>query len=289
MSTSFIELYQGYKRQFRKKSQMLKTALTYLKHREAWKERAGLSSVALPANDTQVLEKLRRDNFHPANDLVDQNLLAELQAAAEKLIVGAEQAPRSANKNFWSQLLSRDLEVDNIFVRFALQERILKLVGAYFGESPFLHNLNLFASFGTNNETWQDSQLWHQDHADAKILKLWVYVTDVLTPAEGPFTYLPGHASKKVPNPFQQRVSDETMAELGFDKQSVAVMGPKSTCFLIDTRHCYHQGSRVEFGHKRIAYAATYVSFASSSGTGNQVKKGNSNLSRLQYLTLSRT
>jgi len=290
MSSSFTELYQGYKRQIKKKSQVLKKGFLYLKHNDVWRERVRLADPKnLSAQDEVTLAQLKKDNFHKADNLVDPKLLAELQAEAEKLIVDAENAPRSKNKNFWSQLIPRDVEVDNIFARFALQERILKLVGSYFGESPFLQDINLLASFGTNNETWQDSQLWHQDYGDSKVLKLWVYITDVLTPDDGPFTYLPGHASKHVPNPFQKRVSDETMVSLGFDKQAVAVTGPKGSSFLIDTRYCYHQGSRVELGHMRVAYVATYVSFASLSGSGNQVRRKNGELSRIQQLTLSRT
>src|SRR6478672_736533 len=122
----------------------------------------------------------------------------------------------------------------NFRIRFALQERILKFIGAYFGESPFLQDINILASFSTDSDKWQDSQLWHQDYGDSKVLKLWVYLTDVEKPETGPFTYLPGHLSRRVPNPFQRRVSDETMAEQGFDKQAVAVTGPKASTFLID-------------------------------------------------------
>lgn len=284
------DLCRGYLRKIKKKSLIFNKAYRYAKHPGTWMERVRIAGDSNFSTDEEVtMERLRRDNFHRADALVDQKLLAELLAETEGLLAGAENAPRSKNKSFWSQLLPRNLDAESVYVRFALQERILKLIGAYFGESPFLQDINLLASFSTESDKWQDSQLWHQDYGDSKVLKLWVYLTDVLTPETGPFTYLPGHMSQRVPNRFQRRVSDETMAGLGYDKQAVAVTGPKASTFLIDTRRCYHQGSRVAKGHMRVAYVATYVSFASLSGSGNQVKGRNENWSRRQSLAIQRT
>ena len=290
MSTSNAkELYQNYLRKFRKKSLIFNKAFRYISHPKVWMERSRLAAAApLSSDEKTVLEKLRQDNFHSADNLVDRDLLRELQAEAEKYVAGAADAPRSKNKDFWSHLLPRDLDGDSVFTRFALQENILNLVGAYFGESPFLQDVNIMASFGTTAGKWKDSQLWHQDYNDSKVLKLWVYISDVLEPEDGPFTYLPGGPSLKVPNPFQRRVTDETMAEVGMDKQAVAVVGPKSTTFLIDTRRCYHQGSRVAQGHMRVAYVASYVSFATLSGSGNQIKSNGAKLSRRQQLAVRR-
>jgi hypothetical protein len=284
------DLCRGYLRKIQKKSLIFNKAYRYVTHPGTWMERVRVAGDPnFSSEEGAALERLRRDNFHRADALVDGALLTELLAEAEGLLAGAENAPRSKTKNYWSQLLPRDLDASSIYVRFALQERILKLIGAYFGESPFLQDINILASFATDSEKWQDSQLWHQDYGDSKVLKLWVYLTDVQTPETGPFTYLPGHLSRRVPNPFQRRVSDETMAAAGFDKQAVAVTGPRASTFLIDTRRCYHQGSRVAQGHRRVAYVATYVSFASLSGSGNQVKGRDENWSRRQQLAIQRT
>jgi len=283
------DLCRGYLRKIRKKSLIVNKAYRYAKHPGIWMERMRLAGDSnFSSDEGATMELLRRDNFHRADAFIDQALLAELMAEASGLLEGAESAPRSKNKNYWAQLLPRNLDANSVFVRFALQERILRFIGAYFGESPFLQDINILASFSTDSDKWQDSQLWHQDYGDSKVLKLWVYLTDVLTPETGPFTYLPGHLSRRVPNPFQRRVSDETMAELGFDKQAVAVTGLKASTFLIDTRRCYHQGSRVLDGHRRVAYVATYVSFASLSGSGNQVSGRNTNWSRRQQLAIQR-
>ncbi len=284
------DLCRGYLRKIQKKSLIFNKACRYAKHPGVWMERVRMAGDSdFTREEEATLERLRRDNFHRADSFIDRELLAELMAETESLLGGAENAPRSKNKNFWSQLLPRDLAADSVYVRFALQERILKFIGAYFGESPFLQDINILASFSTDSEKWQDSQLWHQDYGDSKVLKLWVYLTDVETPETGPFTYLPGHLSRRVPNPFQRRVGDETMAELGFDKKAVAVTGPKASTFLIDTRRCYHQGSRVLKGHMRVAYVATFVSFASLSGSGNQVSGRSADWSRRQQLAIQRT
>jgi hypothetical protein len=287
---SVPELCRGYLRKIQKKALLFNKAYGYARHPRTWMERVRLGSEEhLSAEEKGTLATLRRENFHRADQLVDPGLLAELMAEAAPRLASAGEARRSNNKAFIGHLLPRNIEAESIYVRFALQENILRLVGAYFGESPFLRQISVIASFGSEAAVWQDSQLWHQDHADSKILKLWTYLTDVRSQADGPFTYLPGHKSRDVPNPFQHRVSDQTMADLGFEPQTVAVTGPKSTSFLIDTRNCYHQGSRVEEGHLRVAFVANYVSFASLSSSRNEVQGRGRDWSRRQYLAIKKS
>lgn len=224
-------------------------------------ERKRVASAApLPAKEQQTLQTLQKDGYSEANSLVDPALLNELSIAGDKLFDEKKDAPRTAHKVFWSPLLPRETDAESIFVRFALQENILKLVGAYFKESPYLFDVSVLASYSSGSDVWQQSQLWHQDVEDAKTIKLWVYLNDVTTDAQGPFTYLPIEASKKIEG--KGRISDEQIASLGLDKEAIVIKGEKKTSFLIDTRYCFHLGSRVLDDQVRVAYVATYFSYA---------------------------
>lgn len=232
----------------------LKTPFELLERRRVAK------AAQLGAQEATALQSLRGEGYAPATSFMDPALLEELSVAGDQLFEAKKDAPRTAHKVFWSPLLPRETDANSIFVRFALQKNVLELVGAYFKESPYLFDVSVLASYSSGTDVWQQSQLWHQDVEDAKTVKLWVYLNDVTSAAQGPFTYLPAEASKKVEG--KGRVSDEQMAELGLDKEAVVVMGEKKTTFMIDTRYCFHLGSRVLDDQVRVAYVATYFSYA---------------------------
>lgn len=285
---NLTDTYRNYLRLLSKRALIVPKLYRYSRAPIQLLERKRLSSPnLLNPREKGNLSQLRAEGYSPANELVDAGLLEELQASVVQLRTAAADAPRGSKKTYWSSLLPKELDTDHILVRFALQENILQLVAAYFKESPYLYNIDLLSSFGTDTGKWDQSQLWHQDTSDAKVLKLWVYVSDVDSADQGPFTYLPADYSRVLPNLFQRRVSDERMRELGFADKAVAVLGPRKTSFLIDTRHCYHLGSRVNGDNVRLAYVATYFSFTSLS-PDNAVKNTARNLSPLQRLALSR-
>lgn len=160
---------------------------------------------------------------------------------------------------------SRDLRSDSTFVRFALQPSILRVASAYFGgKVPYLSGVQLLLSHGSDNVHWEQSQLWHRDYSDSRILKLWVYLTDVTGEKNGPFTYLPADASNKVKNDFffPGRISDEAMETSGQASKAQKVFGARLTSFYIDTARCYHLGSRLKLGEHRLAYIAAFTTHA---------------------------
>lgn len=218
-------------------------------------------SAGLNQESRAIVDTLRHTGYSPAGSEIDSALRDEIaRIANERLNAGSGESLRSF---FTTVHKPEDLHSDNILVRFALQESVLKIVSAYFHEVPYLASLQILVSHGSGKTEWEESQLWHQDYADNKTLKLWIYLTDVSDISSGPFTYLPAETSKKVKNGiFPGRVSDESMNGQGFGKEAKEVYGKPLSTFYIDTGRCYHLGSRLKEGHVRVAYVATYLSHA---------------------------
>ncbi|HEX8296724.1 MAG TPA: hypothetical protein VF593_10510, partial [Chthoniobacteraceae bacterium] len=112
--------------------------------------------------------------------------------------------------------------------------------------------------------------------------------SDVTEQKHGPFTYLPLEPSRQVPNGFfPGRVTDEEMSASGLAPEVQAVYGKRLTCFSIDTARCYHMGSRLALGEKRIAYLATFNTHASLYPFWNDIREEGASLTPLQRLLLS--
>ena len=217
---------------------------------------------------------------------MDAALLAELDRFCEEKLA---QNPDLQGKMtvYWANLNGpADRTVDSILVRFALQEPVLKLASAYFGQVPYLADVEIFVSLSTGKPQWETSQLWHRDYADHKTIKFWVYLSDAVTKEDGPFTYVPALPSRKIKNTFfPDRVKDETIAECVAPYEVKEVYGKRGTAFYVDTSVCYHYGSRLADGHRRVAYVATFMTRNSLYPLANGLK-GNGQLSDLHKLVL---
>ncbi|OGJ58215.1 hypothetical protein A3C37_04605 [Candidatus Peribacteria bacterium RIFCSPHIGHO2_02_FULL_53_20] len=236
--------------------------LAYCKRRRIAKRKI---AELTPEQQTR-LPGLIQDGCGPAgpdqNSAMLQELCAELRRRAQEVEIDMQQRP---GKNFWERLQTpEDLRSDSLFIRFAMQPAVLKMMCGYFGELPYLSRISVYRSHGTNNASWQDSQLWHQDYDDRKMLKLFVYCTDVRDEQDGEFTYIPKTISQRIKNTFfPGRISDEEMTRQGGTQHVRKIRGPAGSTFYIDTRGCYHLGSRMGMGHTRIAFVASFITHAS--------------------------
>jgi len=165
------------------------------------------------------------------------------------------------------------LDLNDIFVRFALQPQILNIASSYFRMLVKLHGYNVWHNFATKKEP-QQSQLWHRDPEDRAILKVFVYITDVDEKA-GPLFYVPGtHAQGKikVAPPFTvikegesyvRRADDRQMKEVVAENQWITAIGPKASVVFVDTKG-WHKGGWV-LENERILYLCVFTSQAASS------------------------
>jgi hypothetical protein len=177
----------------------------------------------------------------------ERELEDELAAARLR---GTEQHIEKAFK-FSYVVGRRKLSMDDVLVRFAIQESIVGIANDYFGMYTHLRFINVWRTFATPGPA-RDSQLWHRDRDDRFILKVFVYLSDVDESA-GPFTYAPGTHLKSSPRlepkgwierkGGPKRVGDDQMAEVVPRDRWIQATGPAGTIIFADTRG-YHCGGR---------------------------------------------
>ena len=200
----------------------------------------------------------------------------ELQRAVERLELkkGSETGSKGApagEKTFNGELLGEYplLEPDNIFARFALQHPILEVANAYFGMYTRLRYYNVWHTFATKDQARQ-SQLWHRDREDFKILKVFVYLSDVDEGA-GPLTYAMGsqlsRGLRRNPEYFVEggvkRSNDAQMAAVVPPSEWLKATGPRGTIVFADTSG-YHKGGLAR-ERDRLMYVCMFTSPASQS------------------------
>jgi hypothetical protein len=236
-----------------------------------------------PLTDLQrfLLDSLRHHGIAitTVEELGAQEGFEELEKAVCALETGLsgtinqirEQADPTAFKTDLVELLGPRpiLDPKDIFVRFGLQPTILNLVNSYFGMYVRLKAFNVWHNFPTKSMP-RDLQRWHRDPEDRRLVKLFVYLTDVRDTA-GPLTYILGTHWLPSTEP-RQRVSravgtgalpspDEHMRPVVPKGRWLTTMGPKGTVVLADIRG-YHKAGLAR-DHDRILYTCMFASQAS--------------------------
>lgn len=244
----------------------MKLALRVRHRRELQVRRALAATLPKSEAAAEAAERLRTDGYARVDALVDQNSLAELDRAARLKTEQEQGRPSLAfgeHKDFWSHLLEGDLvegslPVDSPFVRFALQPGVLAAVASHYSELPRLDYVALTLSTHSAEEL-KFSQLWHRDHDDTRVVKLFVYLTDV-EDADGPFTFIPAPLSDRVGFSRHSHRHDEDIARRLDLGHAVRMRGPRLSAFMVETSRCLHMGSRVAPGHHRLMYTASFIS-----------------------------
>lgn len=249
---------------------VVKVAVTGAHFREKL-ERRRLGRTVAGAASRRHVEALVRDGHASVDDLIDQPLLGELAADGDRRLaeIDAQRAASSSaewvtKKSFWVRLLDEEtrkgFSTESIFVRYALQPRVLSLVSAAMGgELPLVSYVLLTLSM-PSEAPLAVSQLWHRDHDDTRVIKMFTYLTDVADARDGPFTFIPGAASDRIGFSLKShRPDDEIFGKVPRDVVKV-MTAPRLTTFLVETSRCYHMGSRMAPDHRRLMYTATYIS-----------------------------
>ncbi|MFY9462678.1 MAG: hypothetical protein WAP52_00645 [Candidatus Sungiibacteriota bacterium] len=102
-------------------------------------------------------------------------------------------------KDFWVPLFPADqnnkipYDAANPFFQFVMHPRILQIAALYFDFIPKLNSFTLQSTLLVPPGTPEYlSQRWHRDSEDKKMLKVFVYLTDVNERGAGPFMYVRG-------------------------------------------------------------------------------------------------
>jgi hypothetical protein len=197
---------------------------------------------------------------------LEENRSGELKAAR-----GSTDATRIGEKTFNDELLGECplLEPDEVFARFALERPILEVANAYFGMYTRLRYYNVWHTFATKDKPRQ-SQLWHRDREDFKILKVFVYLSDVDEGA-GPLTYAKGsqlsRGLRRNPEYFVEggvkRSDDAQMAAVVPPSKWLKATGRRGTIVFADTSG-YHKGGLAR-ERDRLMYVCMFTSPSSQS------------------------
>jgi hypothetical protein len=176
-------------------------------------------------------------------------LLAEQAEAIEKMRATAGE--KTAKKSFVYMLLGDRPRLDpaSTLGRICLAEPLLRVVGAYLGLFGELRYLNVWLNFKTGAPP-QRSQLWHRDRDDRRIVKGFLYLSEV-GPGSGPLVYAPGTHSRGAigaePESFKEdghgnnRSEDAQMAKVVPPEKWITCTGGKGRLVLVDTTG-YHRG-----------------------------------------------
>lgn len=214
----------------------------------------------------QVAATVRDNGFAMLHGFLPNSSLTAVGDMVDSLAGQTDQAASAFapyKQSVWTHLVDRamvdgQLQADNDFVRFATQGKVTGLMSEIFGMVPRLDYVTVTHSRPMTGAP-SFSQLWHRDHDDTKVVKLFVYLTDVETTADGPFTFIPGPSSDLVGFSIKSHQRDEELpSTINIETAPRQITGQRFTAFIVETSRCLHMGSRVQPGHERLMLTATY-------------------------------
>lgn len=222
--------------------------------------------VSTPA-ETRLAEQINREGYAIVTEAIDPHTLQQLQTATAVLherALSRAVKQDTGHKDFWTRLLDEEMQdgklsTDNPFAAFALQPSVLSILSRVYGELPQLDYVLLTLSRDTGKEL-SFSQLWHRDHDDTRVIKLFVYLTDVSSLDDGPLTFIPGPASDRFGFSLHSQTPDAVIGKRVGPGEIQSLVRPKLTVFMVETSRCLHMGSRLSPGHERLLYTATFIS-----------------------------
>jgi hypothetical protein len=244
-----------------------KTALTGLQLGARAKRIELLNTLPVQPEWTEASRKLGEEGYVDVSSLVDQRLAEAVADVAQGKVSRLDELKgkqQEGHKSFWVSLLDEDLvdgafSTDHPFVRYALQPAALRIMGDFMHELPQLSDVLLTLSQPTENKPLSYSQLWHLDHDDKRVCKLFIYLTDVRDTKDGPLTFIPAPASKPFRNTVKSHMSDEKVFSK-VDRSAVKeIVAPRLSSFIVNTARCLHMGSRILSDRTRLLYTATYI------------------------------
>lgn len=252
------------------------------------------SSIALNSIESEILDTLNNKGYALINNILDEEYLTILSNYLDSILVEYNSADRNSlinRKDHWlsiSEVIKKEeLTSDNPIIKIFLNEGLLNVVSKYLGSAAFFDS-SLLTLSDKASSIYKSSQLWHNDYDGSKVIKVFIYLSDVKSEDDGPFTLLDGAASNKIINNFIPRhLSDDQIFKYVSKNDVVQVCGPKFTAFICDTRKCYHMGSRVTSGHCRILLTGLFLKLPSPYPYSNRrFIRPQGNLTKKQKLAL---
>jgi hypothetical protein len=215
--------------------------------------------------------KLSREKGYHVYDEREMPLewTSEVVCASREILHCAcrEELNEKAGGGLYTGLLSaNDITEGSVYMKFALQKKIINLVSEYLGIVPVLAHVGVWYS-PRNSEKSKGSQLFHLDQADVRQVKVFVYCSDVCDD-DGPLTVIDASKSREIARKIDydysdsgQCVQDDIITEHVDSNRWVKAIGAKGTVVIADTSSCFHLGSRTtEHSSDRLVAVFQYLS-----------------------------
>jgi hypothetical protein len=244
-----------------------KAALTSLQLGARAKRIELLNTLPVRPEWSEASRKLSEQGHVDVTSIVDRSLSEAVADVAQSKVDRLDELAGKqvlGHKSFWVSLLDEDLvngafATDHPFVRYALQPGVLRIVGDFMHELPQLSDVLLTLSRPTENKSLSYSQLWHLDHDDKRVCKLFIYLTDVRDTADGPLTFIPAPESKPFRNTIKSHMKDDQVFSRVNRSAVKEIIAPRLSSFIVNTARCLHMGSRIQSDRTRLLYTATYI------------------------------
>jgi len=244
-----------------------KTALTSLQLGARAKRIELLKTLPATPEWSAASRQLGEEGYVDVTSLVDRGLAEAVAGVADGKVSRLDELKgkqQLGHKSFWVSLLDEDLvdgafATDHPFVRYALQPGVLRIMGDFMHELPQLSDVLLTLSQPVGNKPLSYSQLWHLDHDDKRVCKLFIYLTDVRDTRDGPLTFIPAPSSKAFRNTVKSHMSDDKVFSRVERSAVKEIVAPRLSSFIVNTARCLHMGSRILSDRTRLLYTATYI------------------------------
>lgn len=154
------------------------------------------------------------------------------------------------------------------FSQWAQNQRLLNIIENYIGLPVAFQGVHLRRDFA--NERPVTTELWHRDLEDRRVIKLFVYLSDV-EPETGPYEYIP--RSKTPPaivrqikasftkrletNPYDMGITDEEMAAIVPRSGWRTCVGAAGTVLFSDPVAVFHHGKSRTQGRSALFFIYT--------------------------------
>ena len=206
----------GYKKVFKRFYFSFRNSRFIYLHIVNLKQKRDLQFLKFNFSDTQarVLRELNTKGISVINftELFNKSVLEEMEIWISDNEAKLTQKPKKKFLFSYFGTTDKDsvLDLSNPFVRFYLSSNLLEIASSYLGYIPQLFEVYVEKTIPVGGEAPSHSQNWHRDPEEKRTLKIFLYLSDVITES-GPFTYIEGSSptSKgKYRNIFPQKLPD---------------------------------------------------------------------------------
>lgn len=223
------------------------------------------------ATEERIVSAFKKDGIaisHLDELFPERNFLSYLGSYARELSTSA--ATRTSKEflqNLWDAVPLVDF--DNPFLEFSLQEQILAVVNGYMDLCVKFYYMTLNITTPVDKGSLPvQSQQWHRDPEDKKMVKIFLYLNDVDEEA-GPFMYVRGSQyGGKLNSIFMQKpprgssyISDKDIAKSVPSDAILKCTGKAGTLIFCDTAGLHKGGYALS--KDRIMFTAGFCSRAS--------------------------